>query len=198
MMEVFIISFITSSISALCDPADGRLEFQAPTRVRRPFARRSTRRCRRIGGWMVAISMFLFGYTVLIGWAFYGEQFFEYMFGPRIIVPYRWFYCFLIPFGAMLKVDVVWNWGDIFNGLQVFPNVIGLIGLERHGGFVRACHASADDECQISLRLAAQIQPLACACVASLRWLGRGLLLWPQSVSVDRSFLSSRTAGCYL
>ena len=26
-------------------------------------------------------------------------------------------------------MNAVWNWGDIFNGLQVFPNVIGLIGL---------------------------------------------------------------------
>jgi AGCS family alanine or glycine:cation symporter len=82
-----------------------------------------------VGGWMVAISMFLFGYTVLIGWGYYGEQFFEYIFGPRIIVPYRWFYCFLIPFGALFKVDLVWAWGDIVNGLQVFPNVIGLIAL---------------------------------------------------------------------
>ncbi|MCI0332268.1 MAG: amino acid carrier protein [Planctomycetes bacterium] len=81
------------------------------------------------GGWMVAISMFLFGYTVLIGWGYYGEQFFEYIFGPRIIVPYRWFYCLLIPFGALFKVDLVWNWGDIVNGLQVFPNVIGLVAL---------------------------------------------------------------------
>jgi AGCS family alanine or glycine:cation symporter len=44
-------------------------------------------------------------------------------------MPYRWFYCLLIPFGALIKVTTVWNWGDIFNGLQVFPNVIGLIGL---------------------------------------------------------------------
>jgi AGCS family alanine or glycine:cation symporter len=78
---------------------------------------------------MVAVSMFLFGYTVLIGWGYYGEQFFEYIFGPRIIVPYRWFYCLLIPFGALFKVDLVWSWGDIVNGLQVFPNVIGLLAL---------------------------------------------------------------------
>jgi AGCS family alanine or glycine:cation symporter len=38
-------------------------------------------------------------------------------------------YCLLIPFGAIAKVDVVWAWGDILNGLQVFPNVIGIIGL---------------------------------------------------------------------
>ena len=78
---------------------------------------------------MVAISVFLFGYTVLIGWEFYGEQFLEYLFGREVMVPFRWVYCLLIPLGAVSKVDAIWNWGDIFNGLQVFPNVIGLIGL---------------------------------------------------------------------
>ena len=27
------------------------------------------------------------------------------------------------------RVDVVWAWGDLMNALQIFPNVIGLIGL---------------------------------------------------------------------
>ena len=44
-------------------------------------------------------------------------------------VPYRWIYCLLIPFGAIARVDVVWAWGDFMNALQVFPNVIGLLGL---------------------------------------------------------------------
>jgi AGCS family alanine or glycine:cation symporter len=35
----------------------------------------------------------------------------------------------LIPFGALFKVDLVWAWGDILNGLQVFPNIIGLVAL---------------------------------------------------------------------
>jgi AGCS family alanine or glycine:cation symporter len=127
MMEVFIISFITSSISGLSilltgvwnsGPTGSALVAQAFNEPMPMF-----------GGWMVAISMFLFGYTVLIGWGYYGEQFFEYIFGPRIIVPYRWFYAALIPFGALFKVDLVWNWGDIVNGLQIFPNVIGLIAL---------------------------------------------------------------------
>src|SRR6476661_8774251 len=78
---------------------------------------------------MVAISILLFAYTVLIGWSFYGEQFFEYLLGPWIVRPFRWIYCLLIPFGSVIAVKAVWNWGDIFNGLQVFPNVIGLISL---------------------------------------------------------------------
>jgi AGCS family alanine or glycine:cation symporter len=35
----------------------------------------------------------------------------------------------LIPLGAIAKVDVVWAWGDILNGSQIFPNVIGLFAL---------------------------------------------------------------------
>jgi len=29
----------------------------------------------------------------------------------------------------VLKPEVVWAWGDLMNALQVFPNMIGLIGL---------------------------------------------------------------------
>jgi AGCS family alanine or glycine:cation symporter len=130
MTEVFIISFITSSISGLAILLTGVWntgvkDVTGAAKVAEAFNASMP----NVGGWMVAISMFLFGYTVLIGWGYYGEQFFEYIFGPRIIVPYRWFYCFLIPFGALFKVDLVWAWGDIVNGLQVFPNVIGLIAL---------------------------------------------------------------------
>ena len=31
--------------------------------------------------------------------------------------------------GAVAKVDLVWAWGDILNGAQVFPNLIGIVGL---------------------------------------------------------------------
>ena len=82
-----------------------------------------------VGAWIVAVCAFLFGYTTLIGWAYYGEQFLEYIAGPVIIRPYRWTYCLLIPFGAIIRPELVWAWGDLMNALQVFPNVIGLIGL---------------------------------------------------------------------
>jgi AGCS family alanine or glycine:cation symporter len=44
-------------------------------------------------------------------------------------MPYRWLYCLLIPVGAVAKVDLVWAWGDILNGAQIFPNLIGIVGL---------------------------------------------------------------------
>jgi AGCS family alanine or glycine:cation symporter len=129
MMEVFIISFVTSSISALSILVTGTWKSGAtgPAAVTQAF--NSAMPVASAGGWMVTVSVFLFGYSALIGWAYYGERFFEYLVGEWIIMPYRWLYCLLIPFGAVAKVDLVWAWGDMLNGLQVFPNVIGLVFL---------------------------------------------------------------------
>jgi AGCS family alanine or glycine:cation symporter len=127
VMEVFIVSFVTSSISALVLLLSGSyLSGQTSTAA---VALAFDAAVPGIGGWLVAVSVFLFGYTTLIGWAYYGEQFLEYILGPRIVLPYRWIYCVLIPFGAIARVDVVWAWGDLMNALQVFPNLIGVIGL---------------------------------------------------------------------
>lgn len=137
VMEVFIISFVTSSISALTVLVTGVWRPEAlgfardaaamlgPEAVPAAFNAAMP----NVGGWMVAVSVFLFGYTTLIGWAYYGEQFLEYLFGTAIVLPYRWLFCLLIPLGAVAKPDLVWAWGDVLNGLQIFPNVIGIVGL---------------------------------------------------------------------
>lgn len=127
VMEVFIISFVTSSISALSILVTGVWQSGATSSA--AVAQAFNAAMPTVGGWMVAVSVFLFGYTTLIGWAYYGEQFLEYLFGPRMVMPYRWLFCLLIPLGAVAKVDLVWAWGDILNGLQIFPNVVGLIAL---------------------------------------------------------------------
>ena len=128
VMEVFIITFITSTISALTILLTGtwKLEkIESAAAVSEAF----NSSIPVAGGWMVAFSVFLFGYTRLKGWSFYGEQFLEYLFGRRIVMPYRWLYCLLIPVGAVAKVDLVWAWGDILNGAQIFPNLIGIVCL---------------------------------------------------------------------
>jgi AGCS family alanine or glycine:cation symporter len=128
MMEVFIITFITSTISALTILLTDMWKMpkvEAPVAVSSAFESAMP----TVGGWMLAVSVFLFGYTTLLGWSFYGEQYLEYLFGRRIIMPYRWLYCCLIPLGAIAKVDLVWAWGDILNGAQIFPNLIGLFAL---------------------------------------------------------------------
>ena len=127
VIEVFIVSFVTSTISAMTILLTG--VWQSGLTSSAAVAAAFDNAMPGVGGYVVAFSAFLFGYTTLIGWAYYGEQFFEYILGRKVTVPYRWIYCALIPFGAISRVEVVWAWGDLMNALQVFPNVIGLIGL---------------------------------------------------------------------
>ena len=137
VMEVFIISFVTGTFSALTILVSGVAEASiAAAQAGQPYltstaavAAAFNAAVPTVGGWVVAFCAFLFGYTTLIGWAFYGEQFLEYILGGWIRTPYRWIYCLLIPFGAMMRPEFVWAWGDLMNVLQVFPNMIGLLGL---------------------------------------------------------------------
>ncbi len=137
VMEVFIVSFVTGTISALAILLSGVAETSIAARAAGGEFLTSTAAVASafnmavptVGGWVVAFCAFLFGYTTLIGWAYYGEQFLEYILGRSVTMPYRYVYCLLIPFGAVIRPELVWAWGDLMNGLQVFPNLIGLIGL---------------------------------------------------------------------
>ena len=126
VIEVFIVSFVTSSVSALTILVSGVWQsgLNSTALVAAAFDTAIP-----FGGYVVALVALLFGYTTLIGWGYYGEQFLQYVFGVRVTVPYRWIYCGLILFGATSRVELVWAWGDLMNGLQIFPNLIGLIGL---------------------------------------------------------------------
>ena len=137
VMEVFIVSFVTATISAMTILVSGVAEASITAKqAALPFvtstaavATAFNAAMPTVGGWTVAVCAFLFGYTTLVGWAYYGEQFLEYILGRRVTTPYRWIYCLLIPVGAVLRPEVVWAWGDLMNALQVFPNVIGLVAL---------------------------------------------------------------------
>jgi alanine or glycine:cation symporter, AGCS family len=127
VMEVFIVSFVTSTISAMTILLTG--VWQSGLTSTAAVAAGFNTAMPVAGGYIVAFCAFLFGYTTLIGWAYYGEQFFEYILGRKVTTPYRWIYCALIPLGAVSKVATVWAWGDLMNALQVFPNLIGVVGL---------------------------------------------------------------------
>jgi alanine or glycine:cation symporter, AGCS family len=133
VIEVFIVSFGTCTLTALTVLLSGVVDWTLPAAERATstaaVALAFNAAMPGFGGYVVAFCVFLFGYTTLIGWAFYGEQFLAYWLGPRVVVPYRWIYCLLIPFGAVAKVNLVWAWGDLMNALQIFPNLIGVLAL---------------------------------------------------------------------
>lgn len=52
-----------------------------------------------------------------------------YLFGKKSILPYKWVYCLLIPLGAVVKLELIWNLADITNGFMAVPNLVAILGL---------------------------------------------------------------------
>lgn len=81
------------------------------------------------GKYIVAVGIVLFGFSTILGWAYYGEKCVEYLFKERSIKYFRFLFLLVVFMGAQLHVDVVWALADIFNGLMALPNVIGMLFL---------------------------------------------------------------------
>lgn len=80
---------------------------------------------------LVAIATALFAGSTLIGWNYYGEKAIEYLFGPKSIKPYRVVFVCMVLVGAMMKLEFVWNFSDLMNGMMIIPNTIGLLILSK-------------------------------------------------------------------
>lgn len=81
------------------------------------------------GAGFVAVCLFFAAFTTIIGWYFFAKQNVNYLFGYRSINIFNVLVlCFLLA-GAFLKVDLVWELADMFNGLMVIPNIIAVIAL---------------------------------------------------------------------
>ncbi|MGD9347591.1 MAG: sodium:alanine symporter family protein [Candidatus Aminicenantes bacterium] len=82
------------------------------------------------GGYIIALSSFLFGYSTLLGWCFYGEKCLEYIFGEGVIYSYRVVFLSLLFIGSVLQgvhLNIVWLIGDTANAFMAFPNLVSLI-----------------------------------------------------------------------
>jgi len=91
-----------------------------------------------LGGTIIAIASFVFGYTTLIGWSYYGEKCIEYLGGNKVIMPYRYIFIAFLFLGAIVTpiagksfdyLNIVWHVGNIGNALMALPNLVGLLFL---------------------------------------------------------------------
>ena len=79
------------------------------------------------GGFIVTFGLIFFAYSTILGWCYYGEKCVEYLFGSKMLLPYRLMYVLFVLLGALAHLDLVWQLADIFNGLMAIPNLIGLL-----------------------------------------------------------------------
>lgn len=79
------------------------------------------------GGYIILISIVFFAYTTMLTWCFYGEKSWEYILGPKVVVPYRILFLAFLFVGAVGGLEVIWGIADTLNGLMIAPNLIALI-----------------------------------------------------------------------
>ncbi len=79
------------------------------------------------GGYVVTFALVVFAFTTILGWSYYGERCWQYLFKEKSLVIYRILWVLAALSFANVKVDLVWNLSDMLNGLMAVPNLIGLL-----------------------------------------------------------------------
>lgn len=82
-----------------------------------------------IGKYLLAISLALFAFTTILGWAYYGEKCWTYLVGPVCEKPFRILWVVGVFVGAVVTLDVAWLVADTLNALMAIPNLISLLML---------------------------------------------------------------------
>jgi AGCS family alanine or glycine:cation symporter len=81
------------------------------------------------GDIFVAVCLLFFAFSTILGWHFFGEINVRYLFGKRAVKVYSVIVTAFIIVGSTLKVELVWELADFFNGLMVIPNALALLAL---------------------------------------------------------------------
>src|SRR5690606_6961035 len=83
-----------------------------------------------VGPYLVTFGLLFFASSTILGWGYYGEKCFQYLFkNPKAVWGYRTVFVLFIFVGATTSLDLIWSLADILNGLMAIPNLIALIGL---------------------------------------------------------------------
>ena len=77
----------------------------------------------------VAICLFFFAFSTILGWHFFGLINAKYLFGDNAAKVYSLLVVACIIIGSALKLELVWDLADFFNGLMVIPNAMALLAL---------------------------------------------------------------------
>jgi len=69
----------------------------------------------------------VFAFTTILGWAYYGEKCWAYLFGTVTEKPFRLLWTLAVFPGAVLSLDFAWLVADTLNALMAIPNLISLL-----------------------------------------------------------------------
>jgi AGCS family alanine or glycine:cation symporter len=78
---------------------------------------------------VLVVGLFTFVYSTILGWCYYGERAFEYLFGKKHIRMYRIAWVVAVFVGSVMTMKLVWSFADTMNALMAIPNLISILCL---------------------------------------------------------------------
>jgi len=82
-----------------------------------------------IGPIILTLGLLTFVFSTILGWSYYGEKAAEYLWGNKVVKPYRYLWVLFVMIGSLLSLNAVWTFADITNALMALPNLVSLIFL---------------------------------------------------------------------
>lgn len=76
---------------------------------------------------VLILGLVTFAFSTILGWYYYGERAAVYLFGEKIILPYKILYTLSIFLGSVMELNLVWNLADLLNGLMAIPNIVAVL-----------------------------------------------------------------------
>lgn len=131
MVGVFIDTFVVLTMTALVILSSGVLDGMIEKNITgTPVAQAAfTSAIGKVGSGFVAVCLLFFAFSTIIGWYFFAASNVKSLLGAKFVKPFSLIVVICIVIGAVLRVELVWNLSDLFNGLMVLPNLIALLAL---------------------------------------------------------------------
>lgn len=83
----------------------------------------------QLGAQFVAVTLFFFAFSTILGWNLFGKINVSYLFGEKSTKIYTVIALVFIFLGTLASNDLVWELSDMFNNLMVIPNALALFAL---------------------------------------------------------------------
>ncbi|MBO0352292.1 alanine:cation symporter family protein [Phormidium pseudopriestleyi FRX01] len=85
---------------------------------------------------VLTLAVFLFAFSTMISWSYYGERSWTYLFGESSMIIYRIIYVFCVFLGTVINLGAILDFSDMMFFAMAFPNMLG--------GFLLADKVRAD------------------------------------------------------
>jgi AGCS family alanine or glycine:cation symporter len=81
--------------------------------------------------WVLALAVFLFAFSTMISWSYYGERCWVFLFGKGTSMVYRVIFLVFVVLGSILNLGNVVGFSDLMILGMAFPNILGLLLLNK-------------------------------------------------------------------